>query len=393
MPAKPLDGIRVVDFTRLFAGPFCTMQLADLGADVVKVEAPEGDPIRLQGPPFVDGNSMGFLAVNRNKRSICMDMKDPAQREAVRQLIEMADVVVENFRPGVMERFGMAPGDFADTNPGLIYARISGMGATGPLRDKGAFDLTMQAEAGFMSITGEPDGGPIKLGTSVFDLVCGQYLMGAIMTSLYQREKTGRGALVETSLFESVITFLADAGMEWLTTGGLRPRLGSEHSSMVPYRAFRTQDGWVAIGAAVQPHFEKFVTLLGLEALIADPRFRDLRGRVDNRKALDALLDPVVSRFTTEALVTGLDQLGIPCAPVNTIDKAFAHPQSLARDMRVEVPGPDGSTLPMIGAAVKYSGFEITDGWRAPPRLGADTEAVLAEWLGHQQTRNEERTG
>src|SRR5699024_8949416 len=221
----------------------------------------------------------------------------------------------------------------------------------------------------------------IKLGTSVFDLVTGQYAMGAIRTALYQREQSGTGTLIETSLYEGVISFLVDAGMQWLLRGELRDKLGSEHASLVPYRAFQSADGWLIIAAGVQAHFEQFVALLGLPELADDPRFSVLSARVENRQALDALLNPAVAAFTTDALCEKLEQARIPCARVNTLDQVFAAKQSLARGMVVHLEQDDGSQTPMIGPAVKYSHFDITQGWTAPPALGAHSHDVIADWL------------
>lgn len=388
MSAKPLSGVKVLDFSRILAGPFCTMLLGDLGADVVKVESFEGDPIRDQGPPFYNHMSMGFMAANRNKRSLCADLKDPDDIAKIKSLAQVADVVVESFRPGVMERLGIGPDDMMALNPRLIYARISGMGASGPLKNQGAFDLTTQALGGFMSITGEKDGPPVKLGTSVFDLVTGQYAMGAITAALHQRHHTGQGALIETSLYEGLISFLVDAGMEWLLMGTLRERLGSEHASLVPYRAFRTADGWLIIAAGVQAHYKQFVELLGLPELADDSRFAELRDRVKNRKALDTYLDPAVERFSTDAMCQKLESAGIPCSRVNTLDTVFTDDQTLARNMVVPIQHEDGTSTPVIGPAVKYSSFDVAKGWTAPPSLGADTDSVLVDWLGLKSSCN-----
>jgi Predicted acyl-CoA transferases/carnitine dehydratase len=279
---------------------------------------------------------MGFLAVNRNKRSVVLDAKDPKQLALTRQLAEKADIVVENFRPGVMERMGLGYAELSAKNPRQIYASISGMGATGPLRDKGAFDLTIQAEGGFMSLTGEPDGAPIKLGTSVFDLVCGQYALSAILTALYQRERTGRGSYVETSLFEGLVSYLVDAGLEWLLMGNLRPKWGSEHASNVPYKAFKATDGWIVIGAAVQRLYEALLKVLGRTDLLQDARFTTMKDRVTHRKELYAILDAEVAKWSVAELAAKLDAANVPCAPVNTMEGVFKHPQTLARNMRVE---------------------------------------------------------
>ncbi|HWL79578.1 MAG TPA: CoA transferase [Roseomonas sp.] len=378
---KALAGIRVLDFTRLYAGPFCTMLLGDLGADVVKVEAPGGDPIRHQGPPFHHGQSMSYLAVNRNKRSVVLDARTAEGRETARRLAGTADVIVENFRPGVMERLGLGYEALAAENPRLVYAAMSGMGADGPDRDKGAFDLTIQAEGGYMSITGERGGAPIKLGTSAFDLICGQYAMGAIVTALFARERTGQGQRVETSLLEGEVSFLVDAAMDWFLSGHVRGKWGSEHSAQVPYKAFRTADGWLIIAAGMQNLFEAFLGVLERQDLLMDARFATLAARNANRDAVHAVLDAEVARHDTARLHAALEQVGVPCAPVNDIRQVFEHRQVLHRGMRQEVEHPDYGRIPVVGPAVKYGGFDVTAGWRAPPVLGEDTEAVIADWL------------
>jgi succinate--hydroxymethylglutarate CoA-transferase len=382
MTPKALDGIKVLDFTRLFAGPFCTMLLGDLGADVVKVEAPEGDSIRPQGPPFYKGFSFSYLAVNRNKRSIVIDMKSAEGKALVRQLALCADVIVENFRPGVMERLGLGYESLVRENPRLVFAAMSGLGNDGPDKDKGAFDLTIQAEGGYMSLTGQRGGEPIKLGTSAFDLVCGQYAMGAIVTALFARERTGKGQRIETSLFESEITFLVDAGMEYLTTGVSRGKWGSEHANLVPYKAFEASDGWVVIGAGVQNLFKRFMSVIGRADLITDSRFVDLKGRVAHRDALYAMLDAELKRWTVVDLVTRLDAAQVPCSPVNNMQQVFNHRQALHRGMVQAVHHADYGDLNVIGPAVKYSNFNVTAGWTAPPVLGEHTEEVIAQWLG-----------
>jgi succinate---hydroxymethylglutarate CoA-transferase len=382
MAAKALTGIKVLDFTRLFAGPFCTMLLGDLGADVAKVEAPEGDSIRPQGPPFYKGMSFSYLAVNRNKRSIVIDMKKGEGRALARRLALTADVIVENFRPGVMDRLGLGYESLAKENPKLIFAAMSGMGVDGPFKDVGAFDLTIQAEGGYMSLTGQRGGQPIKLGTSAFDLVCGQYAMGAIVTALFARAHTGKGQRIDTSLFESEITFLVDAGMEYLTTGVSRDKWGSEHANLVPYKAFKASDGWVVIGAGVQNLFERFMTVLGRTELISDARFADLKGRVANRDILYKALDEDVSRWKVADLTAKLAAAQVPCSPVNNMEQVFTHPQALHRGMVETVEHTEYGPLQVIGPAVKYSGFDVAENWQAPPRLGEHSDAVVADWLG-----------
>ena len=382
MAAGPLEGIRVLDFTRLFAGPFCTMLLGDLGADVVKVEAPAGDPIRRQGPPFYEGHSMSHLAINRNKRSIVIDMKTDEGRTLARRLADCADVVVENFRPGVMARLGLGYDALAANRPALIYAAMSGMGADGPDAAKGAFDLTIQAEGGYMSITGERGGAPIKLGTSAFDLICGQYAMGAIVTALFARERTGRGQYIETSLFEGEISFLVDAAMEYLLTQRVRGKWGSEHAAQVPYKAFETADGWLVIAAGMQNLFEAFLEVLGRNNLLEDERFATLPARVAHRDTVYAVLDAEVRKHETATLAARLDAAEVPCAPVNSMAEVFAHPQALHRGMLQHVEHPRYGRIPTIGPAVKYAGLIPAEGWRAPPELGEHTDEVLRDWLG-----------
>ena len=378
---KPLTGIKVLDFTRLFAGPFCTMLLGDLGADVAKVEAPEGDPIRHQGPPFYKDHSFSFLAANRNKRSIVIEMKSPDGKSLARQLALAADVIVENFRPGVMKRLGLDYESLAVERPGLIYVSMSGFGGDGPFSDVGAFDLTIQAEGGYMSLTGQRNGEPIKLGTSAFDLVCGQYAMGAVMTALYDRSRTGKGQLIETSLFEGEISFLVDAGMQYLTTGVSKGKWGSEHAQLVPYKAFQASDGWVVIGAGVQNLYERFVEVIGRTDLSTDARFADLSGRVTNREALYEILGNEIRRFTVAELVKKLAGAQVPCSPINNMEQVFKHPQALHRGMVQEVEHAAYGPLSVIGPAVKYSGFDIASEWQAPPLLGEHTDAVPKDWL------------
>jgi succinate--hydroxymethylglutarate CoA-transferase len=382
MRDKPLTGIRVLDFTRMFAGPFCTMLLGDLGADVAKIEMPGGDPLRRQGPPFFEGQGMSHYAVNRNKRSVVLDAKTPEGRDIARRLCRQADVIVENFRPGVMARMGLGYGDLSDQQPRLIYAAMSGMGADGPSSDKGAFDLTVQAEGGYMSITGERGGRPIKLGTSAFDLVCGQYAMGAIMTALFERERKGLGQLIETSLLEAEVTFLTDAAMEYLMTGNNRDKWGSEHAALVPYRAFEAADGWLVIAAGHQNLFEAFLGVLGRQDLLEDERFASLDGRVAHRDALHEILDAELLRRPKTELLKSLEAAGVPSAPVNDMAQVFAHPQVLHRGMKRSLEHPSYGRIPTLGPAVKYNGFDIAADWTAPPMLGEHTGEVLRDWLG-----------
>lgn len=383
---KPLAGIRVLDFTRIYAGPYCTMLLGDHGADVVKVEVPGGDPVRRQGPPFHHGMGMTFLAANRNKRSIVLDAKKPEDLDLIRRLASRADVIVENFRPDVMARLGLAYEELAKTNPGLVYASLSGLGADGPDADKGAFDLTVQAIGGFMSITGERGGKPIKVGTSIFDLVCGLNAFSAIVASLLGRKESGAGQRIETSLLEGEVAFLVDAAMEYLVSGHVRERWGSEHSQIVPYKVFEAHDGMVVIGAGYETVFRPFLEVLGRLDLLDDPRFATLAARVENREAVYEVLDAEVRRHGSVELLARLEAAGVPCAPVNDMRQVFDHPQVLHRRMRLELEHPAYGSVPTLGPAVKYSGFEVTEGWSAPPMLDEHRGQVLADWLAEPET-------
>lgn len=379
---KPLAGLKVLDMTRFFAGPFCTMHLGDHGADVVKVEAPGGDQTRRQGPPFLGENGMTFLAANRNKRSIEIDAKSDEGRALLFRLACEADVVVENFRPSVLCRMGIDYETVSEENPGVIYTSLSALGADGPDSARGGFDITVQAEFGFMSISGEKGGKPIKQGTSVFDLVSGLYAYSGVLAALRQREETGRGQVIETSLMEAQVTFLVDAAMEYLAAGVVRQRWGSEHSQIVPYKVFDTADGEMVIGAGYQTVYEPFCHAIGRTDLLTDKRFDTLEQRVNNREAIYEILDAEIRQHPTAYLVELLNEAGVPNAPVNDMSQVFAHRQVLHRNMKIDLEHPVYGICPTIGAGVKYSGFEITEGWRAPPLLNEGADDVLAEWLG-----------
>jgi len=379
---KPLSGIRVVDFTRFFAGPYCAQLLGDLGADVVKIELPgTGDPLRTQGPPFVHGNGITYYATNRNKRSLTLDLRNPEGVRVARDLCLKADVVLENFRPGVLKRMGLDYESLAAEAPGLVHASISGFGPDGPDADQGAFDLTIQAVGGYMSITGDRDGAPIKLGTSAFDMLAGMNCQTAILAALLQRGQTGRGQKVDTSLMESEVAFLANAALEYLITGTEPQKWGSEHAQQVPYKAFKTADGWAVIGAGFPNFFESFVKLLGCPELLEDERFKEMSGRVTHRDALYAILDAEVVKWTTTDIIAGLEAARVPCAPVNNMAQVFGHRQVQHRKMRLDLEHPQYGSIPTLGPAARYSGFDITDGWTAPPQVGEHNEAILRDWL------------
>lgn len=380
---KALSGIRVIDFSRVLAGPYCAQLLGDLGADVVKVELPgRGDPLRDQGPPFVHDNGISFYAANRNKRSITLDLKSDRGRGISYDLCLKADVLLENFRPGVMARLGLSYEDLARPNPRLVYASISGFGADGPDSDKRAYDLTIQAIGGYMSTTGPRGGEPVKLGTSGFDVLAGTNCYAGILAALLQRAATGKGQRVEASLLESQVAFLVNAALEYLLTGVEPQKWGSEHAQQVPYKAFRTADGWAVIAAGFQNLYPEFCRALGREDLIDDPRFRSMSDRVANRDALYAILDTETQKLTSDYLLAALDAAGVPCAPINDMERVFSNRQVLHRAMKQALRHPRYGEISSLGPAVKFSGFGVLAGWMAPPLVGEHTSEILSEWLG-----------
>lgn len=381
--SKPLSGIRVVDFTRVLAGPYCAQLLGDMGADVVKVELPGvGDPLRRQGPPFVHGNGISFYAANRNKRSITLDLKSDEGQRIAKDLCGRADVVLENFRPGVMDHLGLGYETLSHDNPRLIYASISGFGADGPDSGRRAYDLTVQAIGGYMSITGQRNGEPVKLGTSGFDVLAGTNCYAGILAALLQRTTTGRGQKVETSLLESQVAFLVGSALEYLLTGVEPGKWGSEHAQQVPYKAFKTADGWIVIAAGFENLYPEFCKVLNREDLITDARFRTMADRVENRELLYGILDAEVVKFPSSRMLAALEAAGVPCAPINTMKQVFSDAQVLHRAMKQVLRHPKYGEVSSLGAAVKFSEFDVTSDWRAPPMVGEHTADVLREWLG-----------
>ncbi|OOG51220.1 CoA transferase [Polaromonas sp. C04] len=382
MNKRPLEGLKVLDLTRFLAGPYCTMLLGDHGAEVLKVEPPDqGDPTRVQGPPFADGEGLTFLATNRNKHSVVLDLKKEDDLRLLRRLAATADVLVENFRPGVLKRFDLDYAALRSANPKLIYASISGFGSDGPMAEQGAFDLTIQALGGYMSITGEPGGRPVKLGTSAIDMLAGMNLYSAILVALLERGRTGLGQWVETSLLESQVAFLSNAAFEYLLGFGTPGKMGSEHPQLVPYKAFETSDGWIVIGAGVQNLFEKLVCALGREELIQDPSFSTLPARLQHRQLVNGTIEALTRAHPTDWLVQVLSAAGVPSAPVATIDQVFQNPQVMHRQMKVEFEGADTGRNVSLGSAVKYSGFKITEGWSPAPRLNEGGQDLIHSWL------------
>ena len=371
--AGALDGLRVLELTHVMAGPFCGQVLADLGADVVKVEPPgTGDSSR---------RSMGtaaFLAVNRNKRSLALDLKDDAHRAAFLRLADGADVVLENNRPGVTERLGVDYATLSARNPRLVYASISGFGQTGPYAQRAGYDLIAQALSGVMSVTGEPGGDPIKCGIPIGDLSAGLFCAVGILSALAARERTGRGQLVDTSLFEGALALSVWEAAELFSTGRVPQKLGSAHRLTAPYQALRTRDGHLTVAGNTQRQWEKLCAVIGREELLSDPRFATNDDRMANRPELVAELEAALAADGTDAWVARLEEAGIAAGPIHDYAEVFADPHTAAREMAVEMQHPEEGTVRGLGIPVKLSD---TPGSvrRAAPLLGEHTEEVLLE--------------
>ena len=381
-PSGPLDGVRVLDLTRVLAGPYCTMFLGDLGADVVKVEQPSvGDDTRGWGPPFVGGESAYFLCVNRNKKSLALNLKSDRGIELLRGLAKSADVLIENFRPGTLERLGLGEKDLRAINPRLIYASLSGFGADGPMSDWPGYDLIVQAWGGLMSITGTADGEPTKVGVAIIDIVAGLMLGKAITAALFAREKLRIGQRIDTSLLEAEVACLINVGSNYLAEGKIPGRWGNAHPSIVPYQSFRTSDGYLVIGVASETIWRRFSQALGKSEWADDPRFAKNANRVENRAELIRILSEVFLSRDTEAWLKVLHEAEVPSAAVQTIDQVFNAPQVLHREMLVEVEHPTAGSVRMAGIPVKFSTTPASVRL-PPPLLGQHTEEILETWLG-----------
>jgi crotonobetainyl-CoA:carnitine CoA-transferase CaiB-like acyl-CoA transferase len=370
-----LDGVTVVDLSRILAGPYCTMMLGDLGAEILKVEPPRGDDCRHWGPPFIDGESAYFLAVNRNKKSLCLNLKTDEGKKLLARLLEGADVLIENFRPGAMDRLGFGYEELSKRNPSLVYCSISGYGQTGPLRHRPGYDAVMQGEGGWMGLTGEPDGMPMKVGASLADILTGMMACEGILASLFRREKTGEGDRVDVALFDSVLATLCYQAQGYLMTGENPMRLGNRHSSLAPYETFRTSDSFVIVGVGNDELWKKFVAAVDRPELDV-PELAINAERVARYEELRALLEPVFVSRSTDAWIDLLDGAGIPVGRVRKVSEVFDNPQVEARQMRVSVRHPKLGELPLAGNPVKLASAGERE-HTAPPMLGEHTESVL----------------
>jgi len=374
-----LEGIRVIDLSRVIAGPWCGALLGDLGADVIKVEDTGGGDESRTWPPEVAGETAAYLLFNRNKRGMTLDLKTPEGAEVAKALVATADVLIENFRTGTMEGFGLGYDTLAEINPRLIYCSISAFGRTGPRKDSAGYEALLQAFSGIMSITGEPGGQPVRSAVSFLDLTTGILCSLGVCAAIMQRERTGLGQRVDGSLLETAVGLLAYHAEGFLLAGVVPKALGSGHPSLSPYRNFRCKDGqWIFIAAANDRFWQRLARALGLDAMASDPRFAINRERVLNRQTLEALLEETIAQHDREPLLERLEAAGVPATPVNTVDQVMRDPQTVERGIIQRVTHPRLGEIPVVGTPLKFS--RMAPGVRrAAPLHGEHTDAVLGE--------------
>ena len=385
--AGPLEGIRVVDLTRILAGPYCTMMLGDMGAEVIKIEHPKGgDDTRGWGPPFLNGVSTYFISINRNKKSLTLNLKDERGKELLRDLIRKGDVVVENFRPGALDKLGFSWEEIHRINPAVIFASLSGFGQTGPRRSEPGFDVVIQGEGGIMSITGEPDGPPSKFGASIADITAGMLAAQGVLLSLYHREKTGVGQMVDVGMLDGQVALLTYHANNYFGTGKLPPRRGNKHPSITPYEMYACKDGYFNLGVGNDSLWRRFCDAMGLGDIKEDPKFAINKDRVDNRLELQEILDAFFAEKTVGETLDTLRGAGIPCGPINNLAQVLSEPQILAREMVVDVDVPVAGPTKVTGVPIKLS--KTPGAVRTPPpTLGQHTDEVLESVLGMDEAQ------
>ena len=389
----PLNGIRVLDLSRILAGPWAGQTLADLGAEVIKVERPgSGDDTRGWGPPFLPGSDDGgrgdaayFLSTNRGKASVCIDIGDPEGQALIRKLVCECDIFLENFKVGGLAKYGLDYDSLKDLNRRLIYCSITGFGQTGPYRHRAGYDFMIQGMGGIMSVTGQPDGAPgaepMKCGVAFADLFTGLYSVIGILGALHARAETGRGQHIDMALLDCQVGVLANQALNYLVSGASPPRLGNAHPNIVPYQALPTLDGFLIIAIGTDRQFAKFCEISGLEGLESDPRFATNRDRVEHRETLIPLIAKVLETRSTEDWISALEEHAIPCGPILDIEQVFANPQVEARALRIDAVRPSGDVIPGVANPIRYS-ETVLDHTRPAPALGYDTRDVLSRVAG-----------
>ena len=381
-----LSHIRVLDLSRILAGPWCSQILGDLGADVVKIEKPgSGDDTRGWGPPYVGSQSAYFLATNRNKRSLALDISRPEGQTIARALAAKADVLIENYKVGGLARYGLDYLRLAADNPGLVYCSITGFGQDGPAAARAGYDFMIQGMGGLMSVTGEPDGEPQKAGVALADIMTGLYAANAVQAALIARAHTGRGQQIDMALFDVQVATLANQAMNYLASGRAPQRLGNAHPNIVPYQVFGVRDGHVIIAVGNDAQFSRLAAILGVADWADDPRFSTNRARVEHRAILLPLLAERIKDWAMGDILAACARETVPAGPINRIDQVFAEPQALHRGLSFEMIDETGTALPQLASPLRLSDTPPT--YRLPPPvLGQDTDAVLREWLGMAQT-------
>ena len=385
----PLEGVRVLDLSRILAGPWTAQTLADLGAEVVKVERPGvGDDTRGWGPPWLadgegrpTGESAYFLSANRGKRSITVEFAKPEGQEVIRRLAAASDILIENYKAGGLAKFGLDYEGLRAANPRLIYCSITGFGQTGPYRQRAGYDFLLQAMGGLMSVTGEPDGEPMKVGVAITDILTGMYAATAVLASLAERERSGEGQHIDLALFDVQVATLANQAMNYLVSGEEPRRLGNAHPNVVPYQVFRTADGFAVLAVGNDEQFRRFTACAGRPELAEDERFRTNAGRVRNRAALVPVVRALMAERTTAEWLALLEPAGVPCGPINGLRAAFADRQVQARGMVARLAHPLAGEVPVVASPMRFSRTCVEPG-RPPPLLGEHTEAVLRHVLG-----------
>ena len=393
---KPLKGIRVLDLSRILAGPYCSMLLADMGAEVIKVERPvKGDDTRAFGPPFIEGESAYFLSINRGKKSITVNFKKDEGREIIYRLIKKSDILLENFRPGTLDKIGLGYKDIEKINPQIIYASISGFGQSGPERLKAGYDLTVQGMGGIMSLTGDPSGPPYKVGTSISDILAGIYACQGILLALIARNKNGKGQRVDVSMLDCQVSLLTYQAGIYFATGLVPKRKGNQHPTICPYETFKASDEYINIAIGNDKLWQKFCDLLapleknsltglGLKEIKDDPKFSSNPKRVENRDELFLIIEKIIREKKAQEWLKIFDDEGIPAGPILSVDKVLNHPQVLAQEMVVEVNHPKSGKIKLTGIPVKLS---ATPGSidKPPPLLGEQNDEVLSDILGYSE--------
>ncbi len=375
---KPLSGIKVVDLSRFIAGPYCTMKLGDMGAEVIKIETPgRGDDSRALGPPFIDGESAYYLSFNRNKKSLTLNLREEEGRKILRDLIAEADVLVENFRMGVTKKMGLTYEDVKNINENIIYCSITGYGHNSPYKQKPSFDVMIQAEAGLMSITGFPEGPPQRVGVAIADILGGFHAVEGILLALLVHRETGQGQFVDVALMDSIIAILTYQAGHFLATGEAPQRVGNRHPMITPYESFETSDGYVIFAVGNQRLWEDFIKVLGREDLNDDPRFSDMKARNQHPAELKGILQEITRKKTTEEWVEIMEEKGVPCGRIRSLDQVLSDPHVDVREMVLEKNHPTAGSVKLTGVPTKLS---LTPGEVAvpPPTLGQHTDEVLA---------------